>query len=205
MEKKKLTSEGKERLKKFLEHKKDAIIEAELATYKEIPVSEHSSRVYAFSTLTMSIIQINSSDIEGTIREALNMYKSDEYEKLDDERRMVYNLAGGSQIVALLAFLPAKAVIVDGKKEDQKEMYEMLKDITLDDMTPEKFEELGIKLKNTITVHYCSFYTNNHKIYEMVVHNDEILDLFFTHEVDLNKEGMKAMSSFNLSNFIEVE
>jgi hypothetical protein len=103
MAKRKLDDDTRQLLQEFLIANTDAIIDAELQTYKETNVSEHTGRMYIFTTFTMGLAQINAKPDNMSsfefMRHVVNQFKRNEKERLDDEARMMYDV-NGSNITA---------------------------------------------------------------------------------------------------------
>jgi hypothetical protein len=224
MNKLKLHPTDKERLTDFLTKNTLAIRNAELQTYRETPVSTHGARVYIFTTHTMGIadLQIGSEEgIHRVIPQMLAEFKANErvtMTKQDDDTESVkhYMRLGGSKVTALLFFLPSMALKIQIDKVH--ELPQVLQDkFNNDTLSPSYIREdvelnktYGHLVEDVLNVHYISYYADEGRIYKIVSHNDEVIDMpefaSFNAFGDSDDAKMDKRSQFaHLGRYIEVE
>lgn len=211
--KKKITEEQRERLIDFLDQNTKAIIEAELQTYKEVEVSAHLSRMYIFTTLTMGIVELDfaGNRPDQVIHSVVERFKTEEYNTLSDDMKEIHH-EHGSQLIALLLFLPATMLVIKDKKhpgftEEDKEIYNLME---TGNISPErvrndpKYSKWKHLATDIINVQLESFYKNSIDIYKVIEHKDEVLDLPLFEKINTaDTDGRGRLS--NLKNLIEIE
>lgn len=185
--KKKLGDQSKAELKEFLDKNTAAIINAEIETYREMPISTHTSRMYVFTTLSMGVADImsfNPEEVDLSLREVVREFKVHEKMKIREieEAYEAYQKMGGSYVSALVCFMPSKALHVDLKNLEQlpEDLREKAKDKTIspdDILDHEKYKDYHHLVDHVLTVNYTSFYTTRGTVYKMIGHNDEVIDM----------------------------
>lgn len=215
--KKKFENNIRESIQAFLEKNCNAIIEAEVQTYKDTPVSTHSARVYIFTTHTMGIadISVSNNTIDELLDHVIKEFKISEYEKIRENEDLMqnYKFLGGSFITGLILFLPSNGLEVNINRLDELpiELREKARtqsisvsDIIKDNRFKDKYRHL---VQDVLSVHFVSFYCDRGKLFRIVTHNDEVLDMplmtQFGYEGDEAKLGKCNLS--DLSKLIEVE
>jgi hypothetical protein len=195
MAKRKLDDDTRQLLQEFLIANTDAIIDAELQTYKETNVSEHTGRMYIFTTFTMGLAQINAKPDNMSsfefMRHVVNQFKRNEKERLDDEARMMYDV-NGSNITAILTFLPSRMFKIPKAKMDEIDPDFLRKlqsgELDLGELKLRgDFDKYKEFVHDVISVQYHSFYKNGLTVYRVVEHNDVIIDLPVVETLDFDK------------------
>jgi hypothetical protein len=205
--KKKLNDTQRTGLRKFLETSKEAVIEAELNTYRETNVSDHTPRLYIFTTFTMGIAELRprgAGDMYNSIADAIRQFKQQELGALDGEAKELH-ISHGSFVVGLLSFFPGRMLNVNDEylKTLDPEVQTKVKN---GKMSPSKFASIygKDKIEDVINIQFNSFYENEMQLYKVIEHNDEVLDMTFITTENLDK-GTNGGSMIKVKELIEVE
>ena len=210
-----LEGDAKEHLKNFLEKNREAIITAETETYKE-GGADQPVRVYMFTPYSMAIAQANGSPNPfELISKIVEDFKQQEPSKMGEDQLPFFE-EYGSQIVAILAFLPSTMVKIHKDDLSGLPMELMLK-IMSGKLRNEDFEaypDFKERFKkfyspNILNAHFTSFYKNESRIFNIIEHNQEVLDMPLVEVLDydeIERKGEKINGNlFRLKELIEVE
>lgn len=198
----KLTHDERIRLDSLFGEAVPSIIEAELNTIKETAQSEHVARCYMFTTYSMSMCEIFIDGLGPgfAIKRAISAMRSKEGDGFPEEYADLYD-PSKSWLAGLLVFMPATIV----KSKDKEFLDGLVKgEISTDEFIKgAEHETKRESVYQVVIMHYVDYGNDKTSIYELIVHNDEVLDIRNA-APELNKYVHYTLNE-ELKKLIEVE
>lgn len=207
-----LKDSQKETLEKFLTPNVEAIIQSELDTYKTTGPKSQNPRVYIFSTFSVGIAELKSSNslTKHVIQMAIDQFQDTEMTRLPEEHMEHYERAGNrSHITAILVFGVASALTMTREEAEEKGIATSI--INGEASVHEIIEKFAHLAKDVLTIQYTSPFHDYIRTYQFIEHDGEVLDIPLLKELDIReelthaKEGEIGGDMLTLSDLLQVE